>query len=92
MKGVIEAVRAADDLPNLRVIVGGAPVTHEFAVEIGADGWAPDAATAVEVATAVVDTARGKMDIEGFIDPDAVAAVASGGEVATGGEIAVVTG
>jgi 5-methyltetrahydrofolate--homocysteine methyltransferase len=92
MKGVIEAVRAADDLPNLRVIVGGAPVTHEFAVEIGADGWAPDAATAVEVATAVVDTARGKMDIEGFIDPDAVAAAASGGEVATGGEIAVVTG
>ncbi|CAN5785709.1 hypothetical protein BH23CHL8_BH23CHL8_15130 [soil metagenome] len=74
MRGVIEAVRAADDLPNLRVIVGGAPVTHEFAVQIGADGWAPDAATAVEVAKAVVETARGKMSIEGFIDPDAVAA------------------
>jgi 5-methyltetrahydrofolate--homocysteine methyltransferase len=74
MKGVIEAVRAADDLPNLRVIVGGAPVTHEFAVKIGADGWAPDASSAVLVAKAVVDTARGKTSISGFIDPDAVAA------------------
>jgi 5-methyltetrahydrofolate--homocysteine methyltransferase len=76
MRGVIEAVRAAEDLPNLRVIVGGAPVTHEFAMQIGADGWAPDAASAVEVAKAVVETARGRMAIEGFIDPDAVAAVA----------------
>jgi 5-methyltetrahydrofolate--homocysteine methyltransferase len=75
MRGVIEAVRAAEDLPDLRVIVGGAPVTHEFAIQIGADGWAPDAASAVEVAKAVVDTARGKLSIEGFIDPDAVAAV-----------------
>ena len=74
MRGVIEAVRAAEDLPNLRVIVGGAPVTHEFAVKIGADGWAPDAASAVEVAKAVVDTARGKTALTGFIDPTVVAA------------------
>jgi 5-methyltetrahydrofolate--homocysteine methyltransferase len=74
MRGVIEAVRAADDLKHLRVIVGGAPVTREFAVQIGADGWAPDAASAVAVATAVVDTARGKTALSGFIDPDAVAA------------------
>ena len=78
MRGVIEAVRAADDLPQLRVIVGGAPVTHEFAVKIGADGWAPDAASAVEVAKAVVDAARGKRTFDGFIDPDAVAAQAGG--------------
>jgi 5-methyltetrahydrofolate--homocysteine methyltransferase len=77
MRGVIEAVRAAEDLPDLRVIVGGAPVTHEFAVKIGADGWAPDAVTAVEVAKAVVDTARGKTGISGFIDPDVVASVRS---------------
>ena len=50
-------------------------MTHEFAVKIGADGWAPDAASAVEVAKAVVDTARGKLSIDGFIDPDAVATV-----------------
>ncbi|MFV2063152.1 MAG: corrinoid protein [Chloroflexota bacterium] len=76
MRGVVEAVRAADDMPDLRVIVGGAPVTHEFAVDIGADGWAPDAASAVEVARSVVDTARGKTSLEGFIDPDAVNALA----------------
>ena len=64
MKNVIAAVREADDLPDLRVIVGGAPVTHEFAVSIGADGWAPDAASAVEVAAAVVDNARGKKSDE----------------------------
>jgi 5-methyltetrahydrofolate--homocysteine methyltransferase len=77
MRGVIEAVRAASDLPDLRVIVGGAPVTHEFAKSIGADGWAPDAVTAVEVAKAVVDTARGKTGITGFIDPDVAATTRS---------------
>ena len=89
MRGVIEAVREAEDLPNLRVIVGGAPVTHEFAVKIGADGWAPDAASAVEVAKAVVETARGKMSIEGFVDPDVVAA-ATGVSAAVGGVAAAV--
>ena len=76
MRGVIEAVRAAEDLPQLRVMVGGAPVTQEFALEIGADGWAPDAASAVEVAIAVVDSARGKISLTGLIHPDAVAEVA----------------
>ena len=47
MKGVVEAVRAAEDLPHVRVIVGGAPVTPEFARQVGADGWAADAASAV---------------------------------------------
>ena len=31
--------------------MGGAPVTADFAEQIGADGYAPDAASAVEVAT-----------------------------------------
>jgi 5-methyltetrahydrofolate--homocysteine methyltransferase len=47
MKGVVEAVRASDDLKHVRVIVGGAPVTPEFAAQVGADGWAADAASAV---------------------------------------------
>jgi 5-methyltetrahydrofolate--homocysteine methyltransferase len=76
MRGVIEAVAKADDLPNVRVIVGGAPVTLEYAKEIGADGWAPDAASAVDVATAVVETARGTTTLSGFIDPAAAAAAA----------------
>jgi 5-methyltetrahydrofolate--homocysteine methyltransferase len=49
MKDVIRAVRDAD-LPHVKVIVGGAPVTAEYAHEIGADGYAPDAAAAVIVA------------------------------------------
>jgi 5-methyltetrahydrofolate--homocysteine methyltransferase len=48
MRGVIEAVRAA----NLRakVVIGGAPTTPEFAAQIGADGYAPDAGAAVDLA------------------------------------------
>jgi 5-methyltetrahydrofolate--homocysteine methyltransferase len=49
MKDVVAAVRAAD-LGGTKVIVGGAPVTQDFADQIGADGYAPDAASAVEVA------------------------------------------
>ena len=76
MRDVISAVAEADDLPHLRVIIGGAPVTLEFALEIGAHGWAPDAASAVHVATAVVETARGKRDLDGVIHPEALAATA----------------
>jgi 5-methyltetrahydrofolate--homocysteine methyltransferase len=63
MRGVIEAVRAADDMPNLRVIVGGAAVTKEFAEQIGADGWAPDAGSAVILARRVVSEARAAADV-----------------------------
>ena len=76
MRDVVAAVAAADDMPNLRVIIGGAPVTLEFATEIGADGWAPDAASAVHVATAVVETARGERAIEGVVHPESLAASA----------------
>ena len=54
MRGVIEAVREAEDLPFLKVMVGGAAVTEEFARQIGADGWAPDAASAVILAKRLV--------------------------------------
>jgi len=53
MKDVVDAIRAAD-LPGVKVIIGGAPVTAEFAHEIGADGYAPDAGTAVDVAQAAL--------------------------------------
>ncbi|MFN8623518.1 MAG: corrinoid protein [Chloroflexota bacterium] len=58
MKGVVEAVRAADDLKHVRVIVGGAPVTPEFANQVGADGWAPDAAAAVMKARSLIIEGR----------------------------------
>jgi 5-methyltetrahydrofolate--homocysteine methyltransferase len=48
MKDVVAALQAAG-LPA-RVIVGGAPLTQAYADRIGAHGYAPDAASAVEVA------------------------------------------
>ena len=48
MKAAVEAIRAVD--PKAKIMVGGAPVTDEFAAEIGADGFAKDAATAANVA------------------------------------------
>ncbi len=47
MKEVIKALKASG-LP-VKVIIGGAPVTQSFADEIGANGYAPDAASAVDV-------------------------------------------
>ncbi len=76
MRQVTEAVAAADDLKHVSVIVGGAPVTLEFAREIGADGWAPDAASAVHVATAVVEAARGEREADGVINPETLSASA----------------
>ncbi|MGB9662284.1 MAG: corrinoid protein [Moorellaceae bacterium] len=46
MKKTVEALRPYRD--RIKVIVGGAPVTQKFADEIGADGYAPDAASAVD--------------------------------------------
>lgn len=48
MKIVIDALK--DGGVDVPVIVGGAPVTQDYADEIGAAGYAPDAATAVEKA------------------------------------------
>ena len=53
MKETIKAVRDAG-LKTVKVIIGGAPVTQEYANEIGADGYAPDAASAVDVALKTV--------------------------------------
>ena len=53
MSDVVASVRATGR-PGVAVIVGGAPVTEEFARSIGADGYAPDAATAVTVARAAI--------------------------------------
>ena len=48
MRGVVEAVHAAT--LSTKVVIGGAPVTPEFAAQIGADGFAPDAGSAVDLA------------------------------------------
>jgi 5-methyltetrahydrofolate--homocysteine methyltransferase len=53
MKTTVQAFKAAG-LNNVKVMIGGAPITQEFAKEIGADGYAPDAASAVDVAKQLV--------------------------------------
>ena len=47
MKATVEMVKTAG-LGKVKTMVGGAPVTQEFAKQIGADGYAPDAASAVQ--------------------------------------------
>lgn len=47
MRTVLEQLRKEGLTDRAKVIVGGAPLTHKFAMEIGADGFAPDAVTAV---------------------------------------------
>jgi len=50
MRDTIEALKQAGIRDKVKVMVGGAPVTQEYAEEIGADGYAPDAASAVDKA------------------------------------------
>jgi len=50
MKEVVQAIKDLDT----KVIVGGAPVTEEFAKSIGADGYAADANRAVGIVEAVL--------------------------------------
>lgn len=52
MKGIVQAIRAAGH--PVKIMIGGAPVTAEYAAEIGADGYAKDAGSAVEAAMAVL--------------------------------------
>jgi 5-methyltetrahydrofolate--homocysteine methyltransferase len=50
MEGIIQEVRASELNREVKVMVGGAPVTQDFADSIGADGYAPDAGQAVRKA------------------------------------------
>jgi 5-methyltetrahydrofolate--homocysteine methyltransferase len=50
MKATIEALQEAGLRGSVKVMVGGAPVTDAFARQVGADAYAPDAASAVDTA------------------------------------------
>ncbi|MCJ7728554.1 MAG: cobalamin-dependent protein, partial [Sedimentisphaerales bacterium] len=52
MEKTLKALKAAGVLA--KVMIGGAPVTQGYASKIGADGYAPDAASAVDVAKKLV--------------------------------------
>jgi corrinoid protein of di/trimethylamine methyltransferase len=54
-KGVVEALERAGLRPQVQVMVGGAPVTRKWAEEIGADGYAKDAMSAVALARSLME-------------------------------------
>ncbi len=55
MSGIIKALK--DSGVKTKTIIGGAPVTQNYADEIGADGYAPDAASAVDIVRKILGLA-----------------------------------
>jgi 5-methyltetrahydrofolate--homocysteine methyltransferase len=55
MKNTMDAFKEVDGMENVRFMVGGAPVTKEFAEKIGADGYAADAGSAVDLAKELLE-------------------------------------
>jgi 5-methyltetrahydrofolate--homocysteine methyltransferase len=53
-----QTVVALNRLPDIKVVIGGAPVTRSFCDEIGADGFAPDAASAVDLVLELIGKSR----------------------------------
>lgn len=56
MKDALNALEAAGKRSTVKVIVGGAPVTEDFARSIGADGYAPDASRAVALTKSLISS------------------------------------
>lgn len=57
MKTIVEALQAAGLRNQVKVMIGGAPVTESYARQIGADGYAPDASRAVVLAQSLIKSA-----------------------------------
>ncbi|ADL11901.1 corrinoid protein [Acetohalobium arabaticum] len=55
MESTIEALEEAGIRDEVKIMVGGAPVSQEFADEIGADAYAPDGSTASDLAKEIID-------------------------------------
>ncbi len=55
MKEVIQGLKDAGLRDKVKVIIGGAPVTQAYADQIEADGYAPDAASAIDLAKDLLD-------------------------------------
>ena len=57
LKRLIDSIKEAGLAGKVKVMIGGAPVTQDFADEIGADGYADDAIAAVAVARKLINAA-----------------------------------
>jgi 5-methyltetrahydrofolate--homocysteine methyltransferase len=55
MTTTVTAIREAGLRDNVKIMVGGAPVTKDFADQIGADGYSPDAGRAVSLAQSLLE-------------------------------------
>jgi 5-methyltetrahydrofolate--homocysteine methyltransferase len=55
MKSTIDALSEAGLSDSVRILVGGAPVTENFAEQIGADAYAADAVAAVDTARSLIE-------------------------------------
>jgi len=58
MRTTIEAFKQAGVREQVKIMVGGAPVTRQFAAEIGADGYSDNASTAVALARQLIAAAQ----------------------------------
>lgn len=58
MRATIEALAASGLRDSVKIMIGGAPVTADFATQIRADAYAPDAVTAVDIARSLVAQAK----------------------------------
>jgi 5-methyltetrahydrofolate--homocysteine methyltransferase len=54
MKDMMKALQEAGLKERIKVVIGGAPITQSYADEIGADGYAPDAASAVDMVRGIL--------------------------------------
>ena len=52
MKNIVESLKEKGS--KAKILIGGAPVTQNYCDEIGADGYAADAATAVEIGKSLI--------------------------------------
>jgi 5-methyltetrahydrofolate--homocysteine methyltransferase len=72
----MDALARAGLRGKVKVLVGGAPVTQEFADKCGADGYAPDASTTARMATQIMADLGHDVSGGGQAAPEAAAAVA----------------
>jgi len=61
----IEALEAAGLRDKVKVMVGGAPITREYAMSVGADGYGPDASQSVRLAKQLMSDMGYDIDLEG---------------------------
>lgn len=55
MKEIIDAINEAGLRDQVKIMIGGAPITQEYADEIGADGYSIDAASAAQLAKNLIE-------------------------------------